>query len=89
MTLLEAVEQQCWKCGHKLVWSGFAGYEHSATCCSFVYTLKPRVFEYDLEVSKEPDFYEQKPLTTEEIERLKKESGVIPGKDGGLFHHPV
>jgi hypothetical protein len=72
VNIQEALEQQCWECKRLLKWNGFAGYEHTAACCGFIYTLKPRIAEYDFEVSKRqlPD-------------------GVIPGKDGGLFWHPI
>lgn len=72
MTVKEAMEQRCWECQKYLKWNGFSGYEHIARCCDLIYTLKPRVQEYDLEVSKQP-----------------LPDGVIPGTDGGLFHHPV
>jgi hypothetical protein len=84
VTLLEAVKQRCWECHKLLKWNGYAGYEHTAECCGYIYTLKPRVEEYDFEVSKVAN----KEYTEEELKRFK-ESGVIPGKDGGLFHHPV
>ena len=84
MTLVEAMKQRCWECHKTLSWNGFGGYEHSASCCGFVYKLKPKVQEYDFEVSKT----QEREYTEEELARFK-ESGVIPGKDGGLFHHPV
>jgi len=84
MTLQEAMGLKCFDCKATLKWSGYKGYEHLANCCGFVYTLKPRVAEYELEISKSTT----KEYTPEELARFK-ESGIIPGKDGGLFHHPI
>lgn len=75
MTFADAVKEHCLECKKPLSWNGFKGYEYLARCCGYLYRLEPQVLEYNFVVSK---------ITVDD-----ESMGVIPGKNGSLFHHPV
>jgi len=52
MTFENAVKEHCLECKAVLAWSGFKGYEYLARCCGYLYRLEPKVFEYDLVISR-------------------------------------